>query len=88
MSSPAGEYDRATVLRALHTAIAPLLPAGAGRVLERIAASEVSPVEAARRAWILAPANSPEKTAAADRLYQLVVGPPPPGSKPLREVAA
>ena len=36
----AGEYDRATVLRALCAAVAPSVPAGAARVLERIAASE------------------------------------------------
>ena len=36
----AGEYDRTAALRALHAAITPSLPAGAARVLERIAASE------------------------------------------------
>ena len=35
-----GEYDRATDLRALCAAVAPSVPAGAARVLERIAASE------------------------------------------------
>jgi hypothetical protein len=40
----AGEYDRASVLRALHAAIAPLLPAGAAKVLERIAAAEPAEV--------------------------------------------
>lgn len=40
----AGEYGRAGVLRALHAAIAGLLPAGAARVLQRIAATEPAEV--------------------------------------------
>ena len=48
----------------------------------------VDELEAVRRRVILTPANSPEKAAALDDLYVLVVGPPPPGSVPLKEVAA
>lgn len=84
----AGEYDRATVLRALHAAIGHLLPAGAVRVLQRIAASEPVTVDAARAAWVLTPANSPENEARWADLYLAVVGPPPPGSTPLPVRAA
>ena len=45
-------------------------------------------VEAVRNRLILAPANSPDLNAALDDLYVLVVGPPPPGSKPLKKVTA
>ena len=41
-------------------------------------------IEAARNRLILAPAQ--EKDEAWADLYVLVVGPPPPGSKPLKEV--
>ena len=49
---------------------------------------DVQTLEAVRRKVILTPANSPEKDAALDDLYVLVVGPPPPGSVPLPEVIA
>jgi hypothetical protein len=45
-------------------------------------------VEAARQRVVLTPANSPDLNAALDDLYVLVVGPPPPGSKPLKKVTA
>ena len=49
---------------------------------------DVQTLEAVRRRVILAPGNSLEKDAALDDLYVLVVGPPPPGSKPLPVVTA
>ena len=45
-------------------------------------------VEVARRALVLAPANSLEKDAAWEALYLAVVGPPPPDSEPLKVVIA
>ena len=49
---------------------------------------DVAVLEAVRRRVVLTPANSPEKDAALDDLYVLVVGPPPPDSKPLKVVIA
>ena len=43
-------------------------------------------VEAARNRWVLTPANSPEEVENWQAAYVAVVGPPPPGSKPLKEV--
>jgi hypothetical protein len=48
----------------------------------------VDELDAVRRRVILTPANSPEKAAALDALYEAVVGPPPDGSKPLPRVMA
>ena len=48
----------------------------------------VDELEAVRRRVVLTPANSPDLNAALDDLYVLVVGPPPPGSKPLKKVTA
>ena len=45
-------------------------------------------VEAARNRWVLTPANSPDLDDARDDLYLAVVGPPPPGSVPLKRVTA
>jgi len=48
----------------------------------------VDELEAVRRRVILTPAIAPDLDDALDDLYVLVVGPPPPGSKPLKKVTA
>jgi hypothetical protein len=45
-------------------------------------------VEAARNRWVLTPANSPEEVENWQAAYLAVVGPPPPGSVPLKRAEA
>jgi hypothetical protein len=50
--------------------------------------ADTATLDAVRRRVILTPANSPDLDAALDDLYVLVLGPPPPNSKPLPVVWA
>ena len=48
----------------------------------------VDELEAVRRRVILTPAIAPDLDDARDDLYLAIVGPPPPGSVPLKRVTA